>query len=142
MNKLKITILASLLLLTSDLVMAEFPDSLKKLYTPAIIKPFKVILNSPNIAEYKEEVPISIQSVRLPNNQTRVTEISFYSHLKPSAAIMSYQLSKNTLADGLKTRIVMSVGTNIIYAVARLSDGSVIGGEAITKAAYACNGGF
>ncbi len=142
MNKIKITILASLLLLTTDLVMAEFPDSLKKRYAPAVIEPFKVILNTPDIAEYKEEVPISVQLVQLPNNQTWVTEISFYSHLKPDSAIMSYQLSKNTLANGLKTRIVMSHGTNITYAIARLSDGSVIGGEAITKAAYACNGGF
>ncbi len=130
-----------IILLNSYTAIADFPDIIKERYAPAVIKPYSIYIDAPSIAELNIEVPISIKSLQLPDNKTYVTEVSFYSHLKPDTPIMSYSLSANTLADGIKSRIKMAMGNNIIYAVARLSDGSVIGGETITKATYACSGG-
>jgi len=140
MNTKKI-LLPTLLLMTCNIVLADFPAKLAEIYYPATIHDFHIKIKVPEIAEYNQEVPIVIESLQHPSLNSRTEEVSFYIDNKPNVAVATYKLSPVSIADGLSSRIRIPYGKNTIYAIARLSNGDVIGGQVDIKAVHACNGG-
>jgi len=140
MSNLKLLV-TLLLLLINNFAIAALPDVLAQHYSPAVILPHYINIKAPKIAEESSQVSISVESIQLSEKESYVTDISFYLSHDPKTAVAQYNLTPTTLAEGLKVRLRMSYGKNILYSVARLSDGSVISGEATIKVVRACNGG-
>jgi len=142
MKKSTSLLFSLLLTLVGNIATADFPDALKQHYYPAVIKPHHIKLNAPQIAEQSSHVPIRIESIQRPEQTSHITDITFYLSHDTSTPAASFKLNATTMAEGLSARMRMPHGKNILYSVAKLSDGSVVGGEVTVKVVYACNGGF
>jgi len=136
MDILKLILVSSLMLLVNNYASADFPDKLKQRYAPAIIQPHHININAPIIAEEPEFVPIQISSIQKPVIDSTVTEISFYLNHKLNTPVATYKFNATTLAEDLKFRMRMRGGENTLYTIARLSDGSVVGGTKTIRAVY------
>ena len=120
---------------------AVLPDALAKKYPSASIQENKINLRAPEIAEEGKVVPVRIGSVTLPNNDTYITEVSFYSGNNTNCPISQYKLNQHMLSEGLGTNIKLPQTTNV-YAIAKLSNGDVISGRKEIKVTIGgCGGG-
>ena len=133
-------LLSILLLMTCNVVLADFPTELEKLYYPEKIQDFHIKIKAPEIAEYKEKVRIVIESLQLPSLQSYVKEVSLYLSRQPTHPISTYKLSSVSIAEGISSDLRIPHGRSTLYAIARLSNGNVIGGQAVIKATYGCAG--
>ncbi len=105
---------------------ANLPKNIIDAFPSATISISRIVLKAPDIAENGAVVNVIIQKVLLQDKKLTVREIWLFDHNRKTP-ISHYKLAENTLADGLATRYKLA-GTSVIYAVALLSDGSMVSG--------------
>lgn len=128
-TKTTISLLASIIIQIPN-ALASLPKNIMDQFSSSSIVPSSITIKSPNIAENGAVVNISIDSIKV-NNNAHVSELWLFDQLRKTP-IAHYTLNKNTIAEGLKSRYKL-MGTTVIYAVARLSDGSMISGQKAIK---------
>ncbi len=139
-KKLSIFLLMSSILVLNQ-AQAVLPEALAQKYASADIKENQIALFVPEIAEEGKVVPIRIRSITLPNKDTYVTEVSFYSENNTNCPLSRFELTPNMLSEGLRTNVKLPSSTNI-HVIAKLSNGDVISGSKEVKVTIGgCGGG-
>lgn len=137
-TKTAITLVASIMI-QAPYALAKLPKNITAHFPSSTISTTGISIKAPDIAENGSIVSISIDSVEHKNN-THITELWLYDQ-KRKAPLAHYKLSENTSAEGLKSRYKLRE-TSVIYAVARLSDGSMMSGHKTIKITIGgCGGG-
>ena len=120
---------------------AALPQALISKYPSATIQENKITLRAPEIAEEGSVVPVRIRAISLPDKDTYITELSFYSASNTNCPISRYTLTANMLGEGLGTNIRLPASTHV-YAIAKLSNGDIISGRKNIKVTIGgCGGG-
>jgi len=105
----------------------QFPNYVRDAVNSQNISAGKITLRAPDIAENGAVVPIAIQKIQLDNKRTRVEEVWFFNE-RSKDAVAHYDIGERGVAEGVAARFKLPK-TGFIYAVARLSDGAMIGGR-------------
>ncbi len=120
---------------------AKLPEALIKKYSTTHIQENLIQLRAPEVAEEGKVVPVTIRSVKLPNSDVYITNVSFYSEYNTNCPLSEYKLTASMLGEGLGTRVKLPQTTRI-HAIARLSNGDVISGSQEIKVTIGgCGGG-
>jgi len=137
--------LSIIILLTSIFIInqahAKLPEALAKKYLSTTIVENQITLRAPEVAEEGKVVPITIAEIKLPNKDSYVTDVSFYSETNTNCPISQYKLSKNMLGEGLGSRVKLPRTTKV-HVIATLNTGEVITGSKEIKVTIGgCGGG-
>ncbi len=128
------------ILLSTNYVYANLPKNIIAAFPSANIAPSGIVLKAPDIAENGAVVNISIMQISVNKKNIHVKEIWLFDHSRP-APIAHYKLGPNALAEGISSRYKL-IKSSVIYAIALLSDGTMISGnKAIKVTIGGCGGG-
>jgi len=127
--KTSMTLLVSILIQLQPAA-AMIPKNITDHFPSTRIATTGITIKAPAIAENGAVVNISIDSIHIKNN-AHVIELWLFDHFR-TTPIAHYTLGKNTLVEGLSSRYKL-VGSSVIYAIARLSDGRLISGHKAIK---------
>lgn len=124
----------------TSMVHANIPPSITKLFSNQVIIPGKIRLRAPAIAENGEVVSVEIERVQELPAGVFVREIQLFNQYRKEA-VATFKLGEHLAAKQLKTRIKLAK-SSWVYAIALLSDGSLISGETYIKVTIGgCGGG-
>jgi len=138
-SKMLLTLLVSYLL-SVHTVFANLPKSILDTFPATTITKGKIIIKAPAIAENGAVVNISIDKILISDKSLHVTELWIFDHFR-TKPMAHFRLGESALPNGLSSRYKL-VGSSVVYAVALLSDGSMISGEKAVKVTIGgCGGG-
>jgi Ca-activated chloride channel family protein len=134
------TVLLLILLLTVTGSHASIPKHISDRFTDTTILTGRIIIRAPDIAENGAVVPVSIDKVLLDQPGVSVKELWIFDEFR-NAPIARFKLTPSVTAAGLSTRIKLA-RTSAVYAIALLSDGTMISGSKTVKVTIGgCGGG-
>jgi len=127
------------ILLPAHFVYANLPKNITTAFPSAKITSTGIVLNAPDIAENGAVVNISIKQISLHKENLHVREIWLFDQFRESP-IAHYKLGPYALAEGISSRYKL-IRSSVVYAIALLSDGSMISGSKLIKVTIGGCGG-
>jgi len=120
---------------------AKLPKNVTDTFPSTSIASKGIVVNAPDIAENGSVVNISIGKITVPNQTLHVKEIWLFDHYR-KLPIAHFKLGPTTVAEGISSRFKLG-GSSVIYAIALLSDGTMVSGSKLVKVTIGgCGGGI